>query len=431
MTSPSIASHLALPLVSAFAGAQSLWWPAASSAAPKVVLLFIPGNPGISSYYIDFLQSIYTAQSLSGASIEILSVSHRGHALLPIVGDNPIWGSNVLNANQARKGYGTSLQDQVRHKVAALDVVRKMYPDREKTKIVLVGHSIGAWMALELLKKRPEDISGIHLLFPTLAWIGRTPSARRLQFLVHPITTSLLLTLPLFFLSLLPLFLLTRLISLITRQPNSSALATAELLTTPGALRNALKMARQEFKTLQGVEASTTDAVRSFVSRDKAAKDRGYIRSYWAAGESDTWTPEWIRSQVETELGLQRVQLPSSLQLESSNLPRPKARTRMRSFSMSEYRSSPGSVPDLRNAKAIRKPNGEIVIEAQVADPSSDSSEDDDETATSERAARYHLGKNNATTTHCRVGMPHAFTIHHAEDMAQIVAHWIAHDQVK
>lgn len=97
---------------------------------------------------------------------------------------------------------------------------------------------------------------------------------------------------------------------------------------------------------------------------------------------------------------------------------------------MSEYRSSPGSVLDLRNAKAVRKPNGEIVIEAQVADPSSESSDEEDTAVTSQRAARYHLGKHNATTTHCRVGMPHAFTIHHAQDMAQIVAHWIAHDQL-
>ena len=84
--SVSIAASLSLPLVTSFAGAQTLWWPSATAARPRVVLLFIPGNPGLSSYYIDFLHSIYTqlsSTSSEGGSggIEILAMSHRGYVL--------------------------------------------------------------------------------------------------------------------------------------------------------------------------------------------------------------------------------------------------------------------------------------------------------------------------------------------------------------
>ncbi|PWY97794.1 hypothetical protein BCV70DRAFT_45568 [Testicularia cyperi] len=463
MASASLASHLALPLVASFAGAQTLWWPSATASAPRVVLVFIPGNPGLSSYYINFLHSIYSSKSLSSSSIEIVSISQRGHAPLPAVGDSPVWGDNLTNQKQAAKGYGTRLQDQVRHKVAVVDAIRRMYPDREKTKLVVVGHSIGAWMAIETLKKRPEQVDGVHLLFPTLAWIGRTPNARRLRLLLNPVVRDVVLPLPLLMLSMLPLFLLLRLVSLFTAQPLPAALATADLLKTPGAVRNALRMAREEFKTVQGLETSTIETLRKFSADEEAAnkvQGRGYVRSYWASDEMDSWAPGWIRSQVETELQLHRVHLPPSLNLsaarssasgrngkEQTTPGRLRSNMRTRSFSVSEYRSSPGSIPNLRNAKAIRRPNGEIVIEAEINEPSSESEDDAQNLDTldshangtgssandraSQRALNYHLGRFRATSTHCKIGMPHAFCVHHSDEMAQIVSHWISHDHLQ
>ncbi len=300
---------------------------------------------------------------VKSSGIEIVSVSHRGHAPLPRVGSNAIWGDNYVNASQASKGYGCTLRDQVRHKISIVDAVNRQYnSESRQTKVVVAGHSIGAWIASEVLKARPESVEGLHLLFPTLAWIGRTPNARRVKLLMNPLVTNLVLPLPLLLLSLLPLWVVVWLVRLITGQPGAAALATGELLTTPGAVYNALRMAKEEFSTVQQLEASTVDAVSALTQEGE-----GRVRSYWASEDSDGWAPSWIRSQVESSLNLHRVHLPPGLGLDSTPRPRgSKSHVRTRSFSVSEYRSSPGSIPDLRHAKAIRKPNGEIVIEAQV-----------------------------------------------------------------
>ncbi|KAJ9475389.1 Lipid droplet-associated triacylglycerol lipase [Pseudozyma hubeiensis] len=436
---PSIASSLSLPITTSFAGAQALWWPSPTATPPRVVLLFIPGNPGLSSYYIDFLHSIYTSSSLKASSVEILSVSHRGHAPLPKIGSNPVWGDNRLNQTQASKGYGCTLGDQVRHKIAVVDAVNKMYnAEKRETKVVLVGHSIGAWIATEVLKARPDGVDGLHMLFPTLAWIGRTPNARRIKLaLLNPVSMALL-SIPLLVFTLLPLWVMVWLVRLITGQREAAALATAELLTTRGAVFNALRMAKEEFSTVQQLEASTVDSISKFTSESAG----GRVRSYWASEDSDSWAPSWIRTQVESSLGLHRVHLPPGLGLDATR-PRlgsvgTKSHVRTRSFSVSEYRSSPGSIPDLRNAKAIRKPNGEIVIEAQVNESSSDSEDDfasstangKADTGASARGMQYHYGRSRATSTHCRIGMPHAFCLKHSDDMAKVVGHWIAYDHL-
>ena len=458
--SVSIAASLSLPLVTSFAGAQTLWWPSATAARPRVVLLFIPGNPGLSSYYIDFLHSIYTqlsSTSSEGGSggIEILAMSHRGHAPLPMVGTNAVWGDNTVNAAQAQRGYGCTLRDQVRHKIAAVDAVNRMYnSDGRHTKVVLVGHSIGAWIAGEVLKARPTGVDGIQLLFPTLAWIGRTSNARRVGWLATGLVRRWVLPLPLLFFSLVPLWLLVWVVRLVTGQPRAAALATAELLTTPGAVANALTMAREEFATVEQLPPSTIEAFDAFVNRGKQSEDddggRGKVRTYWAAEDTDAWAPGWIRSQVEASLQLQRVHLPPGLGLDArtasaSKTGKAKGRhMRTRSFSVSEYRSSPGSVPDLRHAKAIRKPTGEIVIQATVPDSSSDTEDDVDLDAEGDallstpskgarrggRGMQYAFGQANATSTHCRLGMPHAFCLHHSDHMAHIVAAWIRFDHL-
>lgn len=427
---PSIASSLSLPIHSSFAGAQTLWWPSSRTGPPRVVLLFIPGNPGLSSYYIDFLHSIHTSPLLKSSGIEILAVSHRGHAPLPKIGTNAVWGENQANASQAAKGYGCTLRDQVRHKIAVVDAINRAYnSEQRQTKVVLVGHSIGAWITSEVLKARPDaGVDGLQLLFPTLEWIGRTPNARRINALVlNPVARRVVLPPVLLVLALLPVWLVVWIVRLVTGQRTAAALATAELLTTRGAVPNALNMAQEEFSTVQKLEPSTVDAIAKFTS-----EAGGTVRTYWASEDSDAWTPSWIRTQVESALRLHRVHLPPGLA--PSTRSTAKTHTRTRSFSVSEYRSSPGSVPDLRNAKAIRKPNGEIVIEAVVNESSSDSEDaatEDKDKGVSERGMQYHYGRSRATSTHCRIGMPHAFCLEHSEDMAKVVAHWIAYDHLE
>ncbi|KAK0543947.1 hypothetical protein OC845_005860 [Tilletia horrida] len=310
------------PLHTTFDGAQVLWWPALkTSAKPKVVLIFICGNPGLASFYTRFLSDIHRSPALKGR-VEIFGVSHRGHAFVPPSSDSD--NAEGRAAKEARHGQRVSLYDQVKHKVAVLDAVRRVYPrvhfkadgqngaarSSKDVKVVLVGHSIGAYIALEVLRARRRDVDGVHLLFPTLSNIAQTPNARSLRHLLHPLTASLLLPLPLLVLSLLPAFFLIPLIRILTAQPQSAAQSTAELLITPGAVINALAMARDEMRIVQGIRPEIKEAVTTFVRRRPEEGGPGHIHAYWAREEQDGWTPTWLREEVEQELKMERVTLP-------------------------------------------------------------------------------------------------------------------------
>lgn len=50
------------------------------------------------------------------------------------------------------------LKDQVTHKIATLNYIKEKY-GKKQTKFVLVGHSIGCWMNIQIRQKVPELIS--------------------------------------------------------------------------------------------------------------------------------------------------------------------------------------------------------------------------------------------------------------------------------
>lgn len=382
----SIASSLSLPVTTSFGGAHTLWWPP-STSAPRVVLLFIPGNPGVASYYMDFLHSIYTSTRLNQRGIEIVAVSHRGHARLDDLATN-----TAQAKSHASMRYG-SLCDQVQHKLAVLDAIHEQYnAEQHNTDVVIVGHSIGAWIATQVVKARPKHVQALHLLFPTLAWIGSTPNARRISLLCHALTMRLLCV-ALFLLSLLPVCVVVWMVSLITRQPVRAALATAHLLTTRGAVRNALHMATDEFATVQQLDAPTIEAIDTFTEQPRA-----YLRSYWAPRDTDGWAPEWIRTQVESALRLHHVHLPRSLQLDT-----PHTLVPPRSLSLQPITSL-----------AIPNPNPTPVPQSTQ----------------SQSQTHPHHPLPNRSSTHCKLAIPHAFCLHHSHHLANIVAYWITTDHI-
>lgn len=70
-----------------------------------------------------------------------------------------------------------SLQDQIDSKLDFLDKLRPQFsPD---TKVVLIGHSVGAYICKEMLKRRPDMIDGMYGLFPSLVHIAQTPNGRK------------------------------------------------------------------------------------------------------------------------------------------------------------------------------------------------------------------------------------------------------------
>ncbi|MCO5600531.1 hypothetical protein L7F22_054644 [Adiantum nelumboides] len=113
--------------------------------APKLRVVFIPGNPGIIPFYKSYFEAL--AQNFGGKA-SITGVGYLGHS-----------------CKDLQKGKLFSLEEQVEHKV---QLVQKIAAE-DNTPLVLVGHSIGAHMALCVFKKFPDKVRHVVALYPFLA----------------------------------------------------------------------------------------------------------------------------------------------------------------------------------------------------------------------------------------------------------------------
>ncbi|KAI8379012.1 hypothetical protein BD560DRAFT_389287 [Blakeslea trispora] len=212
---------------------ETLLWPA-SVNKNKTILMFIPGNPGLVEYYTSFLEGIYS--SVASPSLEIIAVSHKGH---------------VVNYNKDEKRV-YSLRDQIQHKIDCLDLLTK--ENEPDTHFVLMGHSIGAYISVDVLKERPNHgISRIIALFPTLREIAATPNGVQIQRIVKrlPFWLTRLGGSLLFY---LPPPLRQYLVELFTGQSDEGLQVTSHQLLHPTVLQNVLNMAKDEMEAVRGLD---------------------------------------------------------------------------------------------------------------------------------------------------------------------------------
>ncbi|XP_044782146.1 lipid droplet-associated hydrolase isoform X6 [Bubalus kerabau] len=116
-----------------------------SGTRPKLLIFIIPGNPGFSAMYVPFAKALYSATK---RRFPIWIISHAGHALAPR-GKKILKSSEDPNAEEIKDIYG--VRGQVEHKLAFL---RTQVP--KEMKLVVIGHSIGSYFSLEILKHAPE-----------------------------------------------------------------------------------------------------------------------------------------------------------------------------------------------------------------------------------------------------------------------------------
>ncbi|CAN6810194.1 unnamed protein product [Brassica oleracea var. botrytis] len=195
---------------------------------PKVHVLFIPGNPGVVSFYNDFLESLH--QFLDG-NASITAVGQISHT-------SKDWESGKL----------FSLQEQIDHKV---EFIRQEL-ESVKVPIILVGHSIGSYISLEILRKCPEKVLYCIGLYPFLTLNQQSTK----QSLIRKLAASSLLSATASFLvaslGLLSMSAARRLVSysLGASWSDTAVQAICTHLRQYHTMRNVLYMAMTEFREL-------------------------------------------------------------------------------------------------------------------------------------------------------------------------------------
>lgn len=113
--------------------------------SPTMHILFIPGNPGVITFYKDFLESLY--ERLDGKA-SITAIGHICHS-------SKDWEHGRL----------FSLDDQINHK---MDFISHELQNNS-TPLVLVAHSIGSHISMEIFKRVSDKIIYFIGLYPFLA----------------------------------------------------------------------------------------------------------------------------------------------------------------------------------------------------------------------------------------------------------------------
>ncbi|KAL3469262.1 hypothetical protein BJX99DRAFT_268439 [Aspergillus californicus] len=318
--------------------------PFPSQSPWPVTIYFITGNPGLISYYHAFLSSLadrlVPGSHPSSASDRKSGVKSRyhifGHSLagFELDGLNATSKSGFSGGGKQvhQEGYPYSLEDQIcyvqRKLQAHMSSLRAEYPtpgelDRSdstsksrlpaRPKVILIGHSVGAYIAMEVLRRHREnqqqytkagskaaadgfEITGGIMLFPTVMDIAKSPSGQKLTLLLKTIPQLAIVVS--FFARLLTMILpnvvLRAVVRAVMRSPPDAAVdTTSAFLKSRCGVRQAIHMAADEMMTISTDKWS--DDVWG-ISSPKAAES--LTRLFFYFGRNDHWIAEQTREDI-------------------------------------------------------------------------------------------------------------------------------------
>lgn len=231
----------------------------------KVLFLLIPGNPGVVGFYTTFMRTLYHAFA---QRYPVWAVSHAGHCSPPDTMDM-VEDPSVM---ESRDVFG--LNGQIEHKLV---FIRQHVP--QDTRLVLLGHSIGCYIILDLMKRDPGlKVLKSVLLFPTIERMAVTPQGK----VMTPVLCHLRYAsyVPIFLLSLMPESLKAWAVRLVLGSLRSLDLtivpATVSLLSGDSAA-NAMYMGGQE--------------MRMVLERDNTTIRQNLSKLIFYYGATDHWCP--------------------------------------------------------------------------------------------------------------------------------------------
>eukprot|EP01029_Cantina_marsupialis_P028886 TRINITY_DN778134_c0_g1_i1.p1 TRINITY_DN778134_c0_g1~~TRINITY_DN778134_c0_g1_i1.p1 ORF type:complete len:300 (+),score=38.68 TRINITY_DN778134_c0_g1_i1:67-966(+) len=138
-----------------FGESNVLWINAKKYSSKRKFFVFVPGNPGIGSFYKSFLNLVHK----SFPDFHAVLFSHIGHS-----------------KDDQHKIYTHSLRDQIDHKVS---IMKDSLGITDDDTVILCGHSIGAHICMEMMKEIKVKHSAF--LFPAIRYIGDSPKGQKMK----------------------------------------------------------------------------------------------------------------------------------------------------------------------------------------------------------------------------------------------------------
>lgn len=149
---PSISAY---PLPAGFPPTDTIYH-RAPSGNPTSLLLLLPGNPGLISYYTHFLRT-----------------------LSPLLPNTVLFGASHAGFTPSANPTYYTLREQVSLK---LQLLRHVCAEEGVRDVVLVGHSMGAWIGMEMLRELGSEggvkVRGMVGMFPTVIEIAESKAGR-------------------------------------------------------------------------------------------------------------------------------------------------------------------------------------------------------------------------------------------------------------
>jgi hypothetical protein len=208
-----------------------------NALASHYLVYFITGNPGLIAYYNTFLSTLHDL--LSSPPNTSSNVFHiHGQCLA---------GFEDSSTPPTKMPY--SLEDQISLSLTSLQGLRvPSGPQKSQpyTSIILIGHSVGSYILLEIINRfrkssSPLTIRAGILLFPTVTHIAQSPSGVKISKLLQipdfPRRASVLAK---NLVLLVPTSVLKWLVGVVTRMPEDAAEVTTRFLKSQMGVWQAL-----------------------------------------------------------------------------------------------------------------------------------------------------------------------------------------------
>ncbi|CAI5725721.1 unnamed protein product [Hyaloperonospora brassicae] len=203
---------------------QSLVYYPLERREPKTLVVIVPGNPGVSFFYLPLMQELVRRH---GRRHEVRCLSHAGH-FLP-----------SRNKDQA-----FTLQEQLAHKAA---YVQQRLQAEPTLQLVLIGHSIGSYVVLDMARRFRHHIAKLVFMQPTIMHMALSRKGKQMMPLFHHYERAVALVAAVEY--LVPLSLRQWIVRRVVGGDTSELLQLASLsLVHASVMRNVLKMAANEME---------------------------------------------------------------------------------------------------------------------------------------------------------------------------------------